>query len=145
LGAAGLTPSRLTAAGGRLSGWPRSNHYGILSWLPDSPAKLETMSAPSPRSREQGLRRLSRLTAWVAAGAIAATGLIAAAAADALPGRSSSSSGSTVQGGQSGSGDASTTTTVTPPDGSSDSSGLQPAAQVPVPTGRSHHVVSGGT
>jgi hypothetical protein len=54
-----------------------------------------------------------------------------------------------VQGGQSpqsGSGDASTTTTtVTAPDGSSDTSGLQPAAQAPVPTGRTHHVVSGGT
>jgi hypothetical protein len=50
-----------------------------------------------------------------------------------------------VQGGQSGSGDAGTTTTVTPPDGSSDTSGLQPAAQAPVPTGRSQHVVSGGT
>ena len=104
------------------------------------------MSAPSPRSREQGLRRLYRLTAWVAAGAVAATGLIAAAAADALPGRSSTSSGPTAPTtqGQGGSGDASTTT-VAPPDGSSDSSGLQPAAQAPVPTGRSHHVVSGGT
>src|SRR2546421_11838064 len=100
--------------GSRLAPCPRRNHYGILPWLPDSPATLEMMSTPSPRSREQGLRRLYRLTAWVAAGAVAATGLIAAAAADALPGRSSTSSGSTaptVQG-QGGSGDASTTTTV---------------------------------
>jgi hypothetical protein len=139
-----LTLSWLTVTGATLTLCPRRNHYGILSWLPDWPGKLETMSAPSPRSREQGLRRLYRLTAWAAAGAVAATGLIAAAAADALPGRSSPSSGSTVQG-QGGAGDASTTTTVTPPDGSSDSSGLQPAAQAPVPTGRSHHVVSGGT
>ncbi|HEX4540504.1 MAG TPA: hypothetical protein VH112_09685 [Acidimicrobiales bacterium] len=103
------------------------------------------MSVPSPRSREEGLRRLYRLTAWLAAGAIAATGLIAAAAADALPGRSSSSPASPVQG-QGGSGDASTTTTtVTPPGSGSDSSGLQPATQAPVPTTRSHHVVSGGT
>jgi hypothetical protein len=122
----------------------RRNHYGILRWLPDSPATLEAMSGPSPRSREQGLRRLYRLTAWVAAGAVAATGLIAAAAADALPGKASSSPGSTVQG-QGGSGDPSTTTTVAPPDGSSGASGLQPATQAPAPTRRSHHVVSGGT
>src|SRR2546421_6304243 len=54
--------------GSRLAPCPRRNHYGILTWLPDSPATLEMMSTPSPRSREQGLRRLYRLTAWVAAG-----------------------------------------------------------------------------
>jgi len=102
------------------------------------------MNAPSPRSREEGLRRLYRITAWVAAGAVAATGVIAAVAADALPGRASSGPASTLPS-QGGSGDPSTTTTVTPPDGSSDLNGLQPPAQAPSPTRRSHHVVSGGT
>ena len=83
-------------------------------------------------ARDQGLRRISGLTAWVAALGVAATGVFAAVVARATPGRSSPAGVVTVQGGSS---PATLAPSVDP--------GFQAPLQAPIPVQQAPIVRSG--
>ncbi len=118
------------------------------------------MNQHDPRSARQvsirdiGLRRLSRLTRWMIAGAVAASGLFAAVAANARPGTthpSSTAAGSGAAGSNtsatgSGSSGAATTSTSASSSGnaSSGAQGLQAPAQAPQ-SAAAPQVSSGGS
>ncbi len=96
-------------------------------------------------ARDAGLRRVSRLTRWLLAGALALTGAFSAIAAHAFPGhrttQSSSSTTTADQSGQSGSSDSSRSDSS---DSGSDS-GLQAPPSSPSWFGGSGSVTSGGS
>jgi hypothetical protein len=97
-----------------------------------------------PTDRDRGLRRVSRLTRWLTAGAAAAVGVLSALVAQAVPG--SSGTASTTSSGsaaptQAAPAPTTTTTTVAP---SVPDPNLQPAP-APAPTPRHHVATSGGT
>ncbi len=97
--------------------------------------------------RDDGLRRVSRMTRWLTAGAVALVGALSAVVAQAIPGTSGSAS--TTPPSSSGSSaptqatpaPSTTTTTLDP---SLNDPNLQPAP-APVPTTHHHAVTSGGT
>jgi hypothetical protein len=101
-----------------------------------------------PIDRDEGLRRVSRLTRWFAAGAVALIGGLSAVVAQALPGASSASSSPSPSGAPVPATTPSTTPATSPvqstsPPATSDPN-LQPA---PAPVITHHHSVatSGGT
>jgi hypothetical protein len=101
-------------------------------------------AAAEARDRAAGLLR--RLTVWSAAGALAATGILALVAGVTIPGKSDASA----QTGSSGSTSSSSssdddTSSGTSSDRSSDSQGLQGASQAPSAGFGRAHAVSGGS
>jgi hypothetical protein len=85
-------------------------------------------------ARDAGLRRISGVTRWLTAGAVAVSGALALIAAQAFHGRTLSNTSST--------GQPAVSQTSAP---SSASSGLQPPAQAPAQTPVAPVVVSGGS
>jgi hypothetical protein len=97
--------------------------------------------------RDDGLRRVSRLTRWLTAGAAALVGILSALVAQAIPGTSGSAS--TPPPTSSGSGGSTQaapppSTTTTTQDPSLTDPGLQPAP-APIPTPHHHVATSGGS
>jgi hypothetical protein len=84
-------------------------------------------------ARDAGLRRISAVTRWLTAGAVAASGALALIAANAFHGHTLSNTSSTSQ------------TAVSQSSTASTASGLQPPAQAPVQTPAAPVVVSGGS
>jgi hypothetical protein len=91
-------------------------------------------------ARDAGLRRVSRLTRWQLAGALALTAAFSAIAAHAFPGHSASQASSTTQGGG-----GSTTTGQSGQTDDSSGSGLQPSSSLPSASSGSGSVTSGGS
>jgi len=99
--------------------------------------------------RDEGLRRISRLTGWVAALGVAGVGFLAAAVSHAAPGRSAATvspavqagTGSGAEGATTG-GDASAGAAVDPGSGAS---GFQAPAQAPVAVPQAPIVRSGAS
>jgi hypothetical protein len=102
------------------------------------PAGIATRRAVM--ARDAGLRRISAVTRWLTAAAVAVSGGLALLAADAFHGRTLSNTAQTS--GQTGVGQTSTSSTS-----STTSNGLQPPAQAPAPapTPAAPVVVSGGS
>jgi len=100
-----------------------------------------------PTDRDDGLRRVSRLSRWLTAGGVVLAGILSALVAQALPGSSGSASTNPPRSSGSGaptqaaSAPSTTTTTVEPI--VTDPS-LQPAP-APVQTHHRHVATSGGT
>lgn len=92
-------------------------------------------------ARDAGLRRVSRLTRWLLAGALALTAAFSAIAAHAFPGHSTSQASSTAQGGATTTTDQSDQTDQTDSSGS----GLQSSASSPSASSGSGSVTSGGS
>jgi hypothetical protein len=90
-------------------------------------------------ARDAGLRRVSRLTRWLLAGALALTATFSAIAAHAFPGRSTARP----------SGTSSVTSTDRDDERSGQTSssdpGLQPSPSLPFPSGGPGNVTSGGS
>jgi hypothetical protein len=108
----------------------------------------------SARDRDEGLRRVGRVTRWVAAGAFGAAGLFSIAAAKAVPGRSGAKAPSgqvpsATNSGTANSGFANNGTTAnTDPNAVDPNAGLTPLAPPPLALGSSGgggSVVSGGS
>ncbi len=97
--------------------------------------------------RDDGLRRISTVTRWVAAGGIVVAGLLAAAVAKAAPGRSSPASSSSPTSPSSpppsAPGDQSQLQQPSVPD--QGSAGLSPPAEPPLHSRRGGSVSSGGS
>jgi hypothetical protein len=91
-------------------------------------------------ARDAGLRRVSRLTRWLLAGALALTAAFSAIAAHAFPGHSASQASSTTQGGA-----GSTTTGQSGQTDDSSGSGLQSSSSSPSASSGSGSVTSGGS
>src|SRR6266571_5553560 len=89
--------------------------------------------------RDAGLQRISRLTGWVIAGAVALTVGLSEVAAHSWPGRSSQQAAAQPS--------APHTSGVPAPSGGGDQSapGLQPPEQVPQPSDAGSGAVSGGS
>ena len=101
----------------------------------------------SARDRDEGLRRVARVTRWVAAGAFGAAGVFSLAAAKAVPGRSTSKVQSP-QAPPATDGTGNGTTTTTDPNAVDPNAGLAPLAPPPLAVGSSGgggSVVSGGS
>jgi hypothetical protein len=102
------------------------------------------MGSSGAANRDAGLRRISRTTRWLAGGAVALMGTLAAVAAYATPGkavppRAVPSTSATTAPSEPNASTAPVPSTR-PQDG-----GLQPPAQPPVRTHRQPSVASGGT
>ena len=89
----------------------------------------------SVASRDSGLRRVSRITRWIAAAGVALTGMFAVMVAKAQPGKTATNQSPA----------AGTQGTTTPATTSQDTSGLQPPVLPPVASRGSGQVVSGGS
>lgn len=92
-------------------------------------------------ARDAGLRRVSRLTRWLLAGALALTAAFSAIAAHAFPGHSASQASSTTQGG----GSSTTATSQSGQTDDSSGSGLQSSSSSPSASSGSGSVTSGGS
>ena len=101
---------------------------------------IDALGVGRTERRDEGLRRVSRLTCWVAAGAAAATGAFTLATARLLPGRAKATTAS-----------VSTDTPAVAPADQGDSGvpspdpGLSPPASAPVPTNLPSRVASGSS
>jgi hypothetical protein len=93
----------------------------------------------STASRDLGLRRVSRLTRWLAAGGVAFTGMFAVMVAKAQPGKSATT------GSQAASQVQTSPSADSGQPSSQDNPGLQAPQLPPVATGGSGQVVSGGS
>jgi hypothetical protein len=98
----------------------------------ETPAEIATGRAVL--ARDAGLLRISAVTCWLIAGALALSGALALLAAGAFHGRTLSNTSS---------GTAPPVTQTSAP--SNTPSGLQPPAQAPVQTSSAPVVVSGGS
>jgi hypothetical protein len=97
---------------------------------------------PSDRGaaqRDAGLHRVSRLTRWLLAGALALTAAFSAIAARALPGQAANHASTTA------STDQSSRTDTSSSDQSAGDSALQPPTSSPSASGGSGSVTSGGS
>jgi hypothetical protein len=97
------------------------------------PAEIATRRAVM--ARDAGLRRISAVTRWLTAAAVALSGALALIAANAFHGHTLSNTAQTTS--QTGVGQTSTSSTT--------SNGLQPPAQAPAATPAAPVVVSGGS
>ena len=95
-------------------------------------------------SRDAGLRRVSRLTRWAAAGGLVLTGLLAKVAADSFSGHSASAAPVKAQT-QSKSPTASQSSAQSSSQSSDQSSGLQSPSQTPQSSSSSSGATSGGS
>jgi hypothetical protein len=93
-------------------------------------------------ARDAGLRRVSRLTRWLLAGALALTAAFSAIAAHAFPGHSTSQASSTTQSGSGGGGSGTSQSGQTD---DSSGSGLQSSSSSPSASSGSGSVTSGGS
>ncbi len=114
--------------------------------MPPVPPELPGPPEPPDRGavarRDAGLRRVSRLTRWLLAGALTLTAAFSAIAARTLPGQGTSST-STSQSGQTSSSDSSPSSGS---DQGDDSAGtLQSPASTPSASSGSGGVTSGGS
>lgn len=113
--------------------------------------KTTNQPAAAAEARDRAAGLLRRLTVWSAAGALAATGVLALVAGVTIPGRSDASaqtgsSGSTSSSaGDTSSGASSSSSSGTSSDQSSGSQGLQGASQAPSTGFGRAHAVSGGS
>jgi hypothetical protein len=102
-------------------------------------------------ARDAGLRRISAVTRWTAAGAVALSGVLALIAANAFHGRTVATTPARTPTTASSHGSTPARTTTTPraltqtTTSTSSSSALQPPTQVPTPTPATPAVVSGGS
>lgn len=99
------------------------------------------MRTPSPRQRDAGLQKVSRLTRWIAAGSAAAAGAFALAVAQHRPSAAAGtrSSGSTVPN------DPAPPSELGPDDGAQAPTQLTPPVQAPQPAVGSGQVTTGAS
>jgi hypothetical protein len=117
--------------------------------MPPAPSGLPGPSEPPDRGavarRDAGLRRVSRLTRWLLAGALTLTAAFSAIAARTLPGQSTSST-STSQSGQTSQTSSSDSNSSSGSDQGDDGAGtLQSPASTPSASSGSGSVTSGGS
>src|SRR5262245_23533833 len=105
------------------------------------------MPPPDPRAavrRDTGLRRVSRLTRWVLAGALALTGVLSAIAAHAFPGSGTAAGRATPSTAQAGT-SAQAGSSAAGADHGTTGGGLQAPASAPSAASGSGAVTSGGS